>query len=132
MIKSTGYAASDATAPLTAFDFERKDPGPKDVQIDILFCGVCHSDLHQARNEWGNTVYPCLPGHEIIGRVTQVGSQVTKYKVGDTVGVGCMVNSCQQCEACKQGLEQYCEGPNSFTATYNGPMKPDGTNTFGG
>lgn len=132
MIKSTGYAASDATTPLTSFDFERKDPGPKDVQIDILYCGVCHSDLHQARNEWGNTVYPCLPGHEIIGRVTQIGPQVTKYKVGDTVGVGCMVDSCQQCEACQLGLEQYCEGQKSFTATYNGPMKPDGTNTFGG
>ena len=132
MIKATGYATADAATPLTSFDFERREPGPKDVQIDILYCGVCHSDLHQARNEWGNTVYPCLPGHEIIGRVAQIGSEVTKYKVGDTVGVGCMVNSCQQCEACKLGLEQFCEGPNSFTATYNGPMKPDGTNTFGG
>ncbi len=106
MIKATGYATADAKTPLTSFNFERQDPGPKDVQIDILYCGVCHSDLHQVRNEWGNTVYPCLPGHEIIGRVAQIGSEVTKYKPGDTVGVGCMVNSCQKCEACKQGLEQ--------------------------
>ncbi len=132
MIKATGYATADAQTPLTSFDFERREPGPKDVQIDILYCGVCHSDLHQVRNEWGNTIYPCLPGHEIIGRVSQIGPEVTKYKVGDTVGVGCMVDSCQQCEACRQGLEQYCEGPNSFTATYNGPFKPDGSNTFGG
>ena len=132
MIKSTGYATSDAKTPLISFDFERRDPGPKDIQIDILYCGVCHSDLHQARNEWNNTVYPCLPGHEIVGRAVKVGADVTKFKVGDLVGVGCIVDSCRSCDACKQGLEQYCEGPHSFTATYNGPMKPDGSNTFGG
>lgn len=132
MIKSTGYAARNQFSSLHHFEFERRDPNPDDVVIDILYCGVCHSDVHQVKNEWGNTVYPCLPGHEIIGRVSAVGTAVTKYKAGDTVGVGCMVGSCMTCEACKEGMEQYCEGPHSFLATYNGPMKPDGTNTFGG
>ena len=132
MIKAIGYAAQNANALLKPLEFDRHEPGAQDVQIDILYCGVCHSDLHQVRNEWHNTVYPCLPGHEIVGRVTQVGQQVTKFKQGDLVGVGCMVDSCQQCEPCHAGEEQYCEGPKSWTATYNGPAKPDGTNTFGG
>lgn len=132
MIPSTGYAAENAKSPLKPIEFERRDPGPKDVQIDILYCGVCHSDLHQVRDDWENTVWPCLPGHEIVGRVVKTGADVTKFAEGDLVGVGCMVDSCRQCEACQEGLEQYCQGPHSWTATYNGPMKPDGTNTFGG
>lgn len=132
MIQATGYAAKDARSPLRPFKFERNVPGSNEVQIDILYCGVCHSDLHQVRNEWQNTVYPCLPGHEIVGRVTKVGQNVTKFKEGDLAGVGCMINSCQQCEPCRTGEQQYCEGPHSWTATYNGPMKPDGSNTFGG
>lgn len=132
MIQAVGYAAKDATSPLRPFKFERTVPGPDEVQIDILYCGVCHSDLHQVRNEWHNTVYPCLPGHEIVGRVTKVGSNVTTFKEGDLAGVGCMIDSCQQCEPCRAGEEQYCEGPKGWTATYNGPQKPDGTNTFGG
>lgn len=125
-----GYAATDKTAPLRPFPFQRREPGPHDVSLDILYCGVCHSDLHQVRDEWGNTVWPCLPGHEIVGRVTAVGDQVTRFKVGDLAGVGCMVDSCQACAACQAGEEQYCQ--NGFLATYNGPFKPDGSNTFGG
>jgi alcohol dehydrogenase (NADP+) len=132
MIKAIGYAASEATAPLKPLEFERQEPGAHDVQIDILYCGVCHSDLHQVRNEWHNTVYPCLPGHEIVGRVVKVGQHVTKFQIGDLAGVGCMIDSCQQCQPCKAGEEQYCEGEKGWTATYNGPLKPDGTNTYGG
>ena len=123
------YAATAADAPLTPFAFERRAPGPQDVAMDILYCGVCHSDLHTARNEWRNTLYPSVPGHEIVGRVTAVGDLVTKFKVGDLAGVGCMVDSCQHCAPCDQGEEQYCE--NGFTGTYNGPMF-GGENTFGG
>jgi uncharacterized zinc-type alcohol dehydrogenase-like protein len=132
VIPSVGYAAKNKRAKLKPFHFEREEPGPDDVQLDVLYCGVCHSDLHQVRDEWHNTVYPCLPGHEIVGRVTRVGAQVTKFAVGDIVGVGCMIDSCGQCRGCSEGLEQYCEGPKGWTATYNGPMEPDGTNTFGG
>jgi alcohol dehydrogenase (NADP+) len=132
MLKSVGYAARSATTPLASLAFERQEPGPREVQIDILYCGVCHSDLHQVRNEWHNTVYPCLPGHEIVGKIIEIGEAVTKFKVGDLAGVGCMINSCQQCSPCREGLEQYCEGSKGWTATYNGPQKPDGTNTFGG
>ena len=132
MIKSVGYAAKSKFFGLHKMEFERRDPEADDVVIDILYCGVCHSDVHQVKNEWMNTVYPCLPGHEIVGRVTQTGPSVTKYQVGDLVGVGCMVDSCGTCPSCQAGEEQYCEGPHSWTATYNGPMKPDGTNTFGG
>jgi len=132
MTQAVGYAADDAKAPLKPCHFERQEPGPDEVQIEILYCGVCHSDLHQARNDWGNTIYPCLPGHEIVGRVTKVGAQVTKLKEGDLAGVGCMVDSCGHCLPCREGIEQYCEGPKGWTATYNGPQKPDGTNTFGG
>jgi uncharacterized zinc-type alcohol dehydrogenase-like protein len=129
-IRGAGYAARDAASPLAPFDFERREVGPHDVLIDIQYCGVCHSDIHQARDEWHNTVWPCVPGHEIVGRVAQVGAHVTKLRSGDLAGVGCMVDSCQQCEACRAGDEQYCE--RGFLATYNGPMKPDGRNTFGG
>jgi uncharacterized zinc-type alcohol dehydrogenase-like protein len=125
-----GYAAQSATTPVAPHRFERRDPRPDDVVVDILYCGVCHSDLHQARNEWDNSIYPMVPGHEIIGRVSSVGADVGKFKVGDMVGVGCMVDSCQHCSSCTQGLEQYClEGP---TVTYNGIDRRDGLPTFGG
>ncbi|WP_157272071.1 NAD(P)-dependent alcohol dehydrogenase [Azohydromonas aeria] len=130
MIPTRGYAAVSATSPLRLFGFERRDPGPRDVQIEILYCGVCHSDLHTARNEWQNTVYPSVPGHEIVGRVTAVGGEVKRFKVGDIAGVGCMVDSCRRCGACREGLEQYCE--TGFTGTYNGPAFGGGENTYGG
>jgi uncharacterized zinc-type alcohol dehydrogenase-like protein len=116
--------------PLSELRFARRDTGPLDVQIEIQYCGVCHSDLHTARNEWHNTVYPVVPGHEIIGKVMKVGNAVTRFKVGDTVGVGCMVDSCQRCSSCSEGLEQYCE--NGFVATYNGEEMHAGGMTFGG
>lgn len=129
-MKTYAYAARSATAPLTPFSFERRTPGANDVAIDILYCGVCHSDLHTARGEWPGTIYPCVPGHEIVGRVTAVGTGVSKVKVGDLVGVGCMVDSCRSCPSCGDGLEQYCE--HGFTATYNGPVYGGGENTYGG
>jgi alcohol dehydrogenase (NADP+) len=132
MTKAIGYAAQSATAALKPIEFDRREPSAEDVELDILYCGVCHSDIHQVRNEWHNTLYPCLPGHEIVGRVSKIGSQVTKFKVGDLAGVGCMVDSCQQCDPCQHGEENYCQGPKGWTATYNGPQKPDGTNTYGG
>ena len=128
-MKAKAYAARDAESPLAPFTIDRREPGPDDVAIDILYCGVCHSDLHTARNEWGNTIYPSIPGHEIVGRVSAVGSDVTRFKVGDLAGVGCMVDSCQYCQPCHDGLEQYCE--NGFTGTYNGPVF-GGENTYGG
>ena len=129
-IQTTGYAAHSSTSPLQPFSFERRNPGPNDIQIDILFCGVCHSDLHTARNEWTNTTYPVVPGHEIIGRVAKVGNQVRKFKEGDLAAVGCMVDSDRTCAACKTGLEQYCEGPATFT--YNSEDKHLGGMTYGG
>ncbi|MBC7700244.1 NAD(P)-dependent alcohol dehydrogenase [Aquabacterium sp.] len=129
MTTTLAYAAQNATSPLAPFNIERRAPGADDVQIDILYCGVCHSDLHTARNEWKNTLYPSVPGHEIVGRVTAVGTNVSKFKLGDIAGVGCMVDSCQHCASCGDGLEQYCE--NGFTGTYNGPVF-GGENTFGG
>jgi len=129
MVKTYSYAAQSPTDRLKPYRFERRAPGTDDVQIDILYCGVCHSDLHTARNEWKNTLYPSVPGHEIVGRVTAVGANVTKFKVGDLAGVGCMVDSCQTCASCAEGEEQYCE--NGFTGTYNGPVF-GGENTFGG
>lgn len=129
MTEVQGYAATNGDSPLAPFRFERRAPGPQDVQIDILYCGVCHSDLHTARNEWNNTLYPSVPGHEIVGRVSAVGPQVSAFKVGDIAGVGCMVDSCQSCASCAEGLEQYCE--NGFTGTYNGPVA-GGENTYGG
>src|SRR5687767_9499147 len=109
VIKAFGYAAQDATTPLSPFSFERRDPGERDVQIEILYCGVCHSDLHTVRGEWGGTLYPCVPGHEIVGRISVVGDEVTRFAVGDAVGVGCLVGSCRHCDACDEGLEQYCQ-----------------------
>lgn len=124
------YAAQSAQDDLAPYRFERREPRADDVVIDILFCGVCHSDLHQARNDWANSIYPVVPGHEIIGRVRSVGSAVTRFKAGDNVGVGCMVDSCQHCEPCHHGLEQYCE---EFpTLTYNGTDRHDHTITYGG
>ena len=130
MFTCTGYAASSAETGLAPFTFERRDPGANDVEIEIVYCGVCHSDLHQARNEWQNTLYPCVPGHEIVGRVTRVGAEVRDFRPGDLAAVGCMVDSCRSCTACREGLEQYCEP--GFTATYNGPEQVTGANTFGG
>ena len=130
MLPSVGYAAQTAQTPLTPYSFERREPGPHDVQIEIMFCGVCHSDLHTVRDEWHNTVYPVVPGHEIIGRVTQVGEHVKKFKVGQIAGVGCMVDSCQTCPSCAEGLEQYCEV--GFVGTYNGEEKQTGGMTYGG
>lgn len=130
-MKSTlGYASQNPSDTLKPFHFQRRDPLPTDVQIEILYCGVCHSDLHQARNEWHNTVYPCVPGHEIVGRVTKVGSAVKKFKEGDLAGVGCMVDSCRTCPSCQAGLEQYCHTFPTFT--YNGPDKHLGGVTLGG
>ncbi|AMU96718.1 NAD(P)-dependent alcohol dehydrogenase [Xanthomonas citri] len=130
MSTAHAYAAQAADQPLAPFVFERRAPGPNDVQIDIAYCGVCHSDLHTARNEWHNTRYPSVPGHEIVGRVTAVGDAVTGFKVGDLAGVGCMVDSCRSCASCQEGEEQYCE--QGFTGTYNGPMFGGGENTYGG
>ncbi|MCI1189400.1 NAD(P)-dependent alcohol dehydrogenase [Hymenobacter sp. DH14] len=115
-------------------EIERQAPKADEVHIDILYCGVCHSDLHQVKNDWHNTIYPCVPGHEIIGRVVEAGSSVTKFRVGDLVGVGCMIDSCGVCPSCQEKEENYCEGPVSWTATYNGYMKPQNKdfNTFGG
>lgn len=124
------YAARSATTPLAPYSFERRKTGAKDVAIDILYCGVCHSDLHTARGEWPGTLYPCVPGHEIVGRVTAIGTDVSSVKAGDLVGVGCMVDSCRTCPSCSDGLEQYCE--HGFTATYNGPVFGGGENTYGG
>jgi uncharacterized zinc-type alcohol dehydrogenase-like protein len=128
---ANAFAAHSADAPFAPFSFERRDPQADDVAIDILFCGVCHSDLHTARGEWGGTHYPCVPGHEIVGRVTAVGSNVTKFAVGDLAGVGCMVDSCGHCPSCTDGEEQYCE-TTGFVGTYNGQDKRSGGYTFGG
>ncbi|WP_131114901.1 NAD(P)-dependent alcohol dehydrogenase [Lichenihabitans psoromatis] len=130
MFTCVGYSSTSPEAPLKPVSFERRDCGPTDVQIDILYCGVCHSDLHQARNEWQNTMYPCVPGHEIVGKISKVGSAVTKFKVGDLAGVGCLVDSCRDCPSCAEGLENYCEKGQTFT--YNSEDKVSGGITFGG
>lgn len=124
MISAIGYAAQHSYSKLRPMTFEREPAKANEVEIEVMFCGVCHSDIHQVRNEWSNTVYPCMPGHEMTGRVRDVGAAVTKFAVGDIVGVGCMIDSCQTCEPCRAGDENYCEGPNSWLATYNGPMVP--------
>jgi alcohol dehydrogenase (NADP+) len=133
-MKAHGYATHSATTALGPFAFERREPRPEDVAIEILFCGICHSDIHMARNEWGGgTHYPFVPGHEIVGRVTAVGSKVSRYKAGDLVGVGCLVDSCRTCPSCLDGLEQYCE--NGWTGTYGSEDRVGGTphtHTFGG
>ena len=130
MSSSRSYAAQSATSALAPLSIERREPGPHDVHIDILYWGACHSDLHQARNEWHNTIYPCVPGHEIVGRVTKVGDHVTKFKEGDLAAVGCMVDSCRSCSSCEAGLEQYCLQFPTFT--YNGQDKHLGGITYGG
>ena len=132
MIKTIGYATKSSHGKLQPFEFERNDLKPNEVQIDILFCGVCHSDIHQAKNEWKNTIYPCLPGHEIVGKIINMGAKVTKFKLGDTAGVGCMVDSCHKCDSCKEGLENYCD--QGFLGTYNGNVRtPNEENlTYGG
>lgn len=124
------YAAHDSKSPLVPFKFEQRRSRPDDVIIDIEYCGVCHSDLHQARNDWGFSRYPIVPGHEVVGRVKSVGAAVTKFKIGDLVGIGCMVDSCRTCSACTQGLEQYCEQGN--TGTYGSLDRHDQTITYGG
>src|SRR5580693_8500577 len=130
MTKVKSFASHDAKGVMVPWSFDRRDPGAKDIQIDILFCGVCHSDLHQIRNEWGNSIFPMVPGHEIVGRITKIGSAVKKFKVGELAGVGCLVDSCRQCENCKEGLEQYCLNGNS--PTYNGREQDRKTPTYGG
>lgn len=130
MITALSYAAQTAQSPLAPFTFQRRAPGDLDVSIDIHYCGVCHSDLHTARGEWAGTKFPCVPGHEIVGTVTAVGGGVTRFKVGDTVGVGCMVDSCQTCGSCHEGLEQYCQ--KGFTGTYNGKTADAPGHTLGG
>jgi len=128
-IAALGYAAHSHTSPLAAFRFERRSPGPKDVLIEILYCGVCHSDLHQVRNEWNGTTFPIVPGHEILGRVASVGAEVSKFKAGDVVGVGCLVDSCRTCPDCREGLEQFCP---AGVYTYNSHDPHTGTMTYGG
>jgi uncharacterized zinc-type alcohol dehydrogenase-like protein len=130
MTNAKSFAAQSQTSPLAPHAIQRRKPGPRDVEMKILFCGVCHTDLHIARNEWGGTTYPCVPGHEIVGRVTRVGKSVKKFKVGDAVAVGCMVDSCRKCESCQEGLEQFCEKGAIFT--YNAPDKKSGGMTYGG
>jgi len=124
------YGTTAAEALLDAMDISRRVPTPHDVQIEIQYCGVCHSDIHTAKNEWHGTIYPCVPGHEIVGKIIRVGDHVTKFKAGDTVGVGCIVDSCRECQYCQEGLEQYCEP--GMTGTYNSPDKYLDTPTFGG
>lgn len=130
MLTCTGYAAAEAARPLAPWTFERRDTLPTDVKLKIQFCGVCHSDLHSVRAEWGNDKFPLVPGHEIIGTVTEVGAEVSRFTVGQTVGVGCMVDSCRTCASCREGLEQYCE--NRFTGTYGDADRVDGRITQGG
>jgi len=129
-MKTFGYAAQSATTPLAPFTFERRALRPNDVAMEILYCGICHSDLHQARNDWGASRYPMVPGHEIVGRVTEVGSAVSRYKVGDAAAVGCMVDSCQHCDQCRADQEQYCR--NGWTGTYGGADRITGEPTYGG
>lgn len=130
MIHVNAYAAYDAETPLKPFDFERKEVGEHQIQIEILFSGVCHSDIHTVRSEWGPANYPVVPGHEIVGRITQVGSGVTRFKEGELAGVGCFVDSCRECESCKEGEEQYCE--KGMTGTYNSFERGTKIPTYGG
>ncbi|RPE08316.1 NAD(P)-dependent alcohol dehydrogenase [Chitinophaga lutea] len=130
MSQVKAYAAQNATTPLAPWNFSRREPGPHDVQFDILYCGVCHSDLHQIRDEWGGAIFPMVPGHEIVGRVTKVGDKVTRFKAGDLAAVGCLVDSCRHCDPCREGLEQYCE--NGSSGTYNSLEQDHKTPTYGG
>jgi uncharacterized zinc-type alcohol dehydrogenase-like protein len=129
-MRTTGYAATDAVTPLAEFSFERRAPRPNDVVMEILYCGICHSDLHMARNDWGLSVYPMVPGHEIVGRVIDIGRDVSRHKVGDHVAVGCMVDSCRTCDQCLKGEEQLCR--NGMTLTYGAPDRITGDITYGG
>jgi uncharacterized zinc-type alcohol dehydrogenase-like protein len=128
--KVKGFAAISADKPLELYEFDRRELRPHDIEFDILYCGVCHSDVHVARNEWGTSVYPVVPGHELVGRVSRVGTEVTKFKIGDIAGVGCMVDSCRNCDACAAGLEQYCE--RGMLQTYNSVDPVDGMTIQGG
>ncbi len=130
MIATKSYAAQSATSPLSPFNFQRREVGPRDVLIDIKFCGVCHSDLHQVRDEWGGSIYPMVPGHEIVGKISKVGEKVKNFKVGDLAGVGCFVDSCRTCASCRKGNEQYCE--TGMAGTYNGYEMDKKTPTYGG
>lgn len=130
MMPVKSYAAYDAESPLKPYSFERRDPGPKDVQIEILYCGVCHSDIHTAKGDWGPAIYPLVPGHEIVGRVVKIGSEVSKFKIGDYAGVGCFVDSCRVCPNCKTGEEQFCE--EGMTGTYNSYERGTDIPTYGG
>jgi uncharacterized zinc-type alcohol dehydrogenase-like protein len=130
MTRIKAFAAQDAESTLGPWNLERRTPGPGDIQIEILYCGVCHSDLHQIRNEWGNSIFPMVPGHEIVGRISKIGSDVKKFKVGELAGVGCLVDSCRKCENCIEGLEQYCL--NGSSPTYNGLEQDKKTPTYGG
>jgi uncharacterized zinc-type alcohol dehydrogenase-like protein len=129
-MSTKGYAATSPTSPLTPYSFERRPTGPHDVRIEIAYCGICHSDIHQVRDEWGGATYPMVPGHEIVGRVTAVGAHVKNFKIGDLAGVGCMVDSCRTCASCARDLEQFCEKGCAFT--YNGTEMDRKTPTFGG
>jgi len=130
MISTNAYAAQNATTPLAPFTFDRREPGPHDVQIEILYCGVCHSDIHQARDEWGGSIFPMVPGHEIVGRIIKTGDKVSKFKTGDLAGVGCFVDSCRTCANCRSGEEQYCE--EGMVGTYNGRERANNAPTYGG
>jgi len=130
MIAARSYAAQSATTPLGPHSFERREPGEHDVVIDILYCGVCHSDIHQVRDEWGGSIFPMVPGHEIVGRISRIGSKVKDFKVGDLAGIGCFVDSCRVCSSCNEGLEQYCE--TFLSSTYNGYEQDRKTPTYGG
>ncbi|RYY33035.1 MAG: NAD(P)-dependent alcohol dehydrogenase [Sphingobacteriaceae bacterium] len=129
MLATKGYAANAASKPLEPFSFDRQEIGPNDIQIEIQYCGVCHSDIHQVRDEWGGSIFPMVPGHEVVGKIVKVGDAVTKFKVGETAGIGCFVDSCRTCPSCQAGEEQYCD--NHLTFTYNGTYK-DGRPTYGG
>lgn len=130
MLDTKAYAVTDSKSPLAPFNFKRRDCGPRDILIEIQYCGVCHSDIHQVRNEWNNANYPMVPGHEIVGAVKKVGTDVKKFKVGDLAGVGCFVDSCRECSHCKTGLDQYCDG--HMAMTYNGFERDKKTPTYGG
>jgi uncharacterized zinc-type alcohol dehydrogenase-like protein len=130
MLPTKGFVAKTARTPLEPYQFQRREPGDHDVLIDIMYCGVCHSDIHQARDEWGGSIFPMVPGHEIVGKITRVGKSVKHFKEGDLAGVGCFVDSCRTCSSCKKGLEQYCEG--HLVSTYNGTEKDEKTPTYGG
>jgi uncharacterized zinc-type alcohol dehydrogenase-like protein len=130
MIATNAYAAQNPTTPLAPFQFDRREPGAHDVQIEILYCGVCHSDIHQVRDEWGGSIFPMVPGHEIVGRIVKVGDKVTRFKIGELAGVGCFIDSCRVCSNCKAGEEQYCD--EGMVGTYNGRERATNAPTYGG